>query len=397
MKGYISLHRKILESEIFQKPPLYLKVWIFLLLSAQHSQYRGLMPGQVRTSIPEIIEACKWRVGARIEKPTKDQIYQVLEFLRGKGMKSERSLSESNAKATMITTTKATHGLLINICNYSLYQDLDEDESNAESNDEKPTKEARKQRQPDNINNNVNNDNNLYKEEDNAHARVNDPDLNLLEIERVQNNDRKPVSAKDLSQNGFSPVGGEESTGVSVKVSDNPNSNADDPPADTGLGWLSPEVENISTENDCVRVYDFYQSNFGMLSPYLSQQLGKWVDDMNGEIVILAMEQALKNNVRKVSYINSILNDWHSQGAKTLEQCQALINDFESRKGWGAHEKHQAGNKGVRHGGDSEESSGSKKEGPFAFLDERYKKRWEPPEFLQVSKVQGRGGFSDPL
>lgn len=189
----------------------------------------------------------------------------------------------------------------------------------------------------------------------------------------------------------------EDNACARVNDSDNSNLNLYDPPADTGLGWLSPEVENISTENDCVRVYDFYQSNFGMLSPYLSQQLGKWVDDMNGEIVILAMEQALKNNVRKVSYINSILNDWHSQGARTLEQCQALINDFESRKGWGAHEKHQAGNKGVRHGGDSEESSGSKKEGPFAFLDERYKKRWEPPEFLQVSKVQGRGGFSDPL
>lgn len=182
-----------------------------------------------------------------------------------------------------------------------------------------------------------------------------------------------------------------------VKASDNSNLNADDPPADSGLDWLSQEVANISIENDYVRVCNFHQSNIGMLSPYLSQQLGKWVDDMNGEIVILAMEQALKNNVRKVSYINSILNDWYSQGARTLEQCQALINDFESRKGWGAHEKHQTSNKGVRHGGDSEESSGSKKESPFAFLDERYKKRWEPPEFLQVPKMQGRGGFSDPL
>lgn len=162
MNGWISLHRKMIESEIWEKPPLYIKVWIYLLLSAQHSDYKGLKRGQVRTSIPEIIEACKWRVGARVERPTKDQVYQVLEFLRGKAMKSERRPHEGNARATMITTTKATQAIIVTISNYADYQDRATNESNDEGNGEKATNPPRKQRQPDNINNNVNNDNKEY-------------------------------------------------------------------------------------------------------------------------------------------------------------------------------------------------------------------------------------------
>lgn len=162
--GYILLSRKIIESEIWKKPPLYLKVWVYLLSKAQHADYKQLKRGQLRTSIPEIIEACSWRVGYRIEKPTKDQIYQILEWLRNGDEGGNESNDESNAKATMITTTKATHGLLITIDKYSVYQDSKNYESNDEHNDETATKattkKLRKQRQPDNINKNDKNDKN---------------------------------------------------------------------------------------------------------------------------------------------------------------------------------------------------------------------------------------------
>ncbi|GIP40784.1 hypothetical protein J31TS4_40640 [Paenibacillus sp. J31TS4] len=57
----------------------------------------------------------------------------------------------------MITTTKATHGMLINISNYGVYQSLDEYESNDESNEEIHANQLRKQREPNNINKNVEN------------------------------------------------------------------------------------------------------------------------------------------------------------------------------------------------------------------------------------------------
>lgn len=156
--GYILISRKIIESEIFKKPPLYLKVWVYLLSSAQHKQYKGLEKGQLFTSIPEIQEACSHMVGYRKETPTKDQIYNILEWLR----KRCEGLYESNDSTTMITTTKATHGLLVNIEKYSFYQDSKNYESNGDNNNEKTTKVEREQRQPNNINKNDKNDNNIY-------------------------------------------------------------------------------------------------------------------------------------------------------------------------------------------------------------------------------------------
>lgn len=172
--GYILLSRKIIKSEIFKKPPLYLKVWVYLLASAQYKAYKRLDKGQLFTSIPEIQEACSYMVGFRKEVPSKDQIYNVLEWLRN----PHEGGNESNTKAkqtatmtatsitTMITTTKATHGMLVNIDKYGIYQDSknyesndeDRNESNDESSDEcqdeSGTKAERKQRQADNINKN---------------------------------------------------------------------------------------------------------------------------------------------------------------------------------------------------------------------------------------------------
>jgi hypothetical protein len=146
--GYILLARKIIESEIWQKPPLYLKVWVYLLTRAQHSTFKGLDKGQLMTSIPEIQDACTWYVGCRKVMPTKDQIFQVLEWLRQPRCVGN---AESNAKATMIATSKATHQMLVTINNYGIYQDPKHYESNAENNGVAPTKATRV---PDNINKN---------------------------------------------------------------------------------------------------------------------------------------------------------------------------------------------------------------------------------------------------
>ena len=139
-KGYVLLSRKITSSEIFEKPPLYLKVWIYLLSCAQYKDYKGLKRGQLWVSIDTIREDLSWYIGYRKVTPTKDEIFNVIDWLRFCG----ESNDESDTKATMITTTKATRGLVVNIENYAYYQDFKNYESNDESNDEKVTKATMK-------------------------------------------------------------------------------------------------------------------------------------------------------------------------------------------------------------------------------------------------------------
>ncbi|WP_068775806.1 hypothetical protein [Paenibacillus sp. FJAT-26967] len=170
--GCILIARQIIESEIWEKPPLYIKVWIYLLVQAQHKKYKGLERGQLSTSIPDIIEGVSWKVGARRERPTKDQVYQVIDWMRKASTKPQRSPDEAPMKATMITTTKATQSMLITIDNYAVFQDMSSYESNAESNDESDAKATRKQREPNNINKNVKNVKNEDKKPSSRNTKI---------------------------------------------------------------------------------------------------------------------------------------------------------------------------------------------------------------------------------
>ena len=148
--GYILLSRKLIESEIWEKPPLYLKVWMYLLMRAQFKPYKNLDRGELLVSIPELIEACSYKVGYRTEKPTKSQIFNILEWLRN----SDEGAHEGYDDATMIETTKTTRGMVVKVLNYNVYQDSKNYEHNAEQNNEKPTNDTTPKRQADTINKN---------------------------------------------------------------------------------------------------------------------------------------------------------------------------------------------------------------------------------------------------
>ena len=157
--GYIIIGRKVLNSAIMQKPPLYFKVWLWLLLNAQHKEYGSLKRGQLFTSIPEIQEAMSYKVGFRTEKPSKKQIWGVLEWLRNPiddGV--PRFPHEGNTKVTttepMIVTTKVTHGMVVTICKYDYYQTSKNYEGNTEGNDEGTMKDLRREQEGNNKNKN---------------------------------------------------------------------------------------------------------------------------------------------------------------------------------------------------------------------------------------------------
>ncbi len=103
-----------------------MKIWIYLLTQAQHDQYRGLQKGQLYTSIPKIQKACAWKIGFSTVTPTKDQVFQVIDWMR------KTSTTLATMEAPMIATMKATHGMLVTIDKYCVYQNSKLYESNDE-------------------------------------------------------------------------------------------------------------------------------------------------------------------------------------------------------------------------------------------------------------------------
>jgi len=121
--GFIIVARKLLESGIMEKPPLYTKLWVWMLMKASWKDHGNLKRGQFRTSIDAMREAMTFKIGYRTLKPSRREIRDVYEAL---------------TKGTMIVITKVTHGMIITILNYDYYQNPKNYEGHSERHNEGP-------------------------------------------------------------------------------------------------------------------------------------------------------------------------------------------------------------------------------------------------------------------
>ncbi|SHF35126.1 hypothetical protein SAMN05444392_11669 [Seinonella peptonophila] len=79
---FVSVSRDTVESQIWEKPPIYFKVWMYLLIRASQWKEYGFKKGQLYTSISEIQDACGWKIGYRTKRPSKTDVIRVLNWLR---------------------------------------------------------------------------------------------------------------------------------------------------------------------------------------------------------------------------------------------------------------------------------------------------------------------------
>ena len=133
--GCILLSRKILFSEIWRKPPAYLKIFLYILLKVNHKD--GLFPrGSNFFNFKE-------------DRPPKVTLTQVYEFLRW--AKSD--------PISFCTTEKTTRGVIVKVNNYDYYQTLINyqfQQENQPSSNSTPTQlQHYKQECNNEINNNI--------------------------------------------------------------------------------------------------------------------------------------------------------------------------------------------------------------------------------------------------
>jgi predicted phage replisome organizer len=118
------------------------------------------------------------------------------------------------------------------------------------------------------------------------------------------------------------------------------------------------EEKDINNKEEDANPITFYEENgFGTISPLIGQKINDWIEDgffSHPKLtVMLAMEVSIINNVRKWSYVNSILNDWLQNNLKTIDQINAYLTEHQAKK---------------------QESSSKRKSGNQTALDELIKK-----------------------
>lgn len=89
---------------------------------------------------------------------------------------------------------------------------------------------------------------------------------------------------------------------------------------------LAEATEFTKSETAVSDIFEFYQNNIGMMTPYVQQNVIHWVNDTSPELVMLAIEKAVKENALKFSYAEAILKSWLNQGVKTKAEALAEMN-----------------------------------------------------------------------
>ena len=91
-KGYSMISRRLLDSDIYRKPPHYERVWVYLIVSS----VKGVV---CEVSINDILEGTHWLIGFRKCYYKDWQIKRVLEYMTGEDMVN----IEHNGKTMNIT------------------------------------------------------------------------------------------------------------------------------------------------------------------------------------------------------------------------------------------------------------------------------------------------------
>ena len=83
---------------------------------------------------------------------------------------------------------------------------------------------------------------------------------------------------------------------------------------------------NVNVSDSCVdglqKVIQFYEQNINLITPYTLKILEDFTEELGQDLVIYAMQIAVENNKKTISYIKAILNNWSKANIKTLEEAK---------------------------------------------------------------------------
>lgn len=143
--GFIALYRKILTNELWtNKPPWWLKVWLYILIQVNHKDRDKLKRGEGFFTYSEIMDNCYPIKRYKNTKVT----HHVISFLK---------------KVTAIVTTKVTGGIIIKVVNYDEYNIPEKIKSDNKSDNKSARKVTDSLQKSDNKTEQcINNENNIY-------------------------------------------------------------------------------------------------------------------------------------------------------------------------------------------------------------------------------------------
>lgn len=93
-------------------------------------------------------------------------------------------------------------------------------------------------------------------------------------------------------------------------------------------------IYNINKkEEEKEKIINFYNNNFGLITPYVAENIFTYLEDgLQEDLIIKAMEESIANNVRRWNYVKTILNDCINNNIKTAKEYEAKQREYKNKK-----------------------------------------------------------------
>ena len=101
--------------------------------------------------------------------------------------------------------------------------------------------------------------------------------------------------------------------------------------ADADCFAQSQEYLNNINQN-INKVTLFYEQNIGLLSPFILEEIEEYQSQIPDDMIIEAIKRAVEAGKRNWKYTKGIINNWISQGIKTLAEVQQNDEAFKKAK-----------------------------------------------------------------
>lgn len=86
-------------------------------------------------------------------------------------------------------------------------------------------------------------------------------------------------------------------------------------------------------EEEKEKIINFYNNNFGLITPYVAENIFTYLEDgLQEDLIIKAMEESIANNVRRWNYVKAILDDCLNNNIQTAEMYIAKQKEYKNQK-----------------------------------------------------------------
>ncbi|WP_067726915.1 DnaD domain-containing protein [Oceanobacillus damuensis] len=88
--------------------------------------------------------------------------------------------------------------------------------------------------------------------------------------------------------------------------------------------YVSQNADPLFKQNNTINAPDaiqFFQENFGVVTPYVAEDIIHWINDLGESLVLYALKRALELRRTNWGYVKAILDAWRKKGYFVCGRC----------------------------------------------------------------------------